>query len=936
MAAVATEMSVAGAGAGAGVESAKDAAGGSASPVSLHQRHRDVCHELNVDERTAALSWTAYETTNNNFSLEGNPMHWIGLALYVECRQSLTPTVGESCIIEGNCVSLTKLLRLCNISLYDFFHKIKKWLEMTDKKDDFRKKIDRLERNFFVSSVLFKKLRMIFYDIFRPTDPSDTPKPSKSNKKLKSTYCTSSSLFEFAWCLFICVKCEFPDLSNDLVNMYHMMLCCINLIVGNACVAQRKDIINPDTASICGLPSNWAKTNITEPPCIISQLCVNYLGSEIEVKSMKQYKFKSVLDQFFKKKYLKGNDQTFMGLIDPVNFNPNLKSLNNTYGTYMLSVGEFDERVILGDLETGSKVIDDEISRAIAAYETQKKATSVRDTPLSGRQHLVHKNDELTPVTMAIQSMNKLNVYLLGHTNSPSPALLALFQKCEENPFESIVTRQKTMGAQFLIAYSSLSSEDMAGNRLNLIEVLYYRLLEDILKEEQRRKPHINAQWLFENDIFHKVLFACCTDIVIYTYNSYNVRFPWVLECYQLYAFDFYKVIEPIVVTTKERLSRDIVKHLNTIEENVLEILAWKGNSPVWTKISELNDPIPRWSQVRIPENNAANQPDREVQRRQPSTSVECFIPSGSESPARKQLFKDTNIKPGQSLLNMNLNNSDGSANASESFSAQPPKRANRASSLGLFFRKFYHLCSIRLQNLCTNLGLTDEQLITKIWTLLEYNIVQESNLLKDRHLDQILMCTIYAMCKVCNSPTNRVERTFRDIMRCYRLQPQAKNNIYRDVLLGDADSENVAPHSTPNRVNSQQMRGDLIQFYNSVYIVSMRDYVFLLSGKMRNEIPPLSPLPDVSRGGAASGALASEAHRVSDHCPLYVYPLNTPLSNEQSPNTFQFNRNSTKDLHDINQLMSQETSATPLTIKRLFVAIDAPPEKKPRFVMRE
>lgn len=93
--------------------------------------------------------------------------------------------------------------------------------------------------------------------------------------------------------------------------------------------------------------------------------------------------------------YLAGNDQSFMGLIDPMNFNQNLKSLNTTYGTYMLSVGEFDERVILGmlyevsdfvyivfstnntcicwflgELETGSKVIDDEISKAIAAYET--------------------------------------------------------------------------------------------------------------------------------------------------------------------------------------------------------------------------------------------------------------------------------------------------------------------------------------------------------------------------------------------------------------------------------------------------------------------------------------------------------------------------------------------------------------------------------------
>ena len=37
-----------------------------------------------------------------------------------------------------------------------------------------------------------------------------------------------------------------------------------------------------------------------------------------------------------------------------------------------------------------------------------------------------------------------------------------------------------------------------------------------------------------------------------------------------------------------------------------------------------------------------------------------------------------------------------------------------------------------------------------KIWTCLEYSIVHHTHLLQDRHLDQLIMCAVYVVCKVC------------------------------------------------------------------------------------------------------------------------------------------------------------------------------------------
>lgn len=85
--------------------------------------------------------------------------------------------------------------------------------------------------------------------------------------------------------------------------------------------------------------------------------------------------------------------------------------------------------------------------------------------------------------------------------------------------------------------------------------------------------------------------------------------------------------------------------------------------------------------------------------------------------------------------------------------------------------------------------------------------------------------------------------------MKCYRFQPQAASHVYRSVLLpkslsaenktADGNSENVngpveaqqAP-LTPSSLagtssNFENMeRGDLIKFYNSVYVITVQSFV--------------------------------------------------------------------------------------------------------------
>lgn len=70
--------------------------------------------------------------------------------------------------------------------------------------EDFCKRVDLLERNFAVSSNIFKEYKPIFLDLFQ--DPSkDQPRAPRSRKQRRPP-CNATELFNFCWTLYIFIK----------------------------------------------------------------------------------------------------------------------------------------------------------------------------------------------------------------------------------------------------------------------------------------------------------------------------------------------------------------------------------------------------------------------------------------------------------------------------------------------------------------------------------------------------------------------------------------------------------------------------------------------------------------------------------------------------------------------------------------------------------
>ncbi|KAK7117046.1 hypothetical protein R3I94_022559 [Phoxinus phoxinus] len=986
--------------------------------VKTRHAFDDLCRALNMDEESSNRAWRSYENISKNYTLEGSDLHWLACALYVACRSSV-PTIGKG-TAEGNYVSLTRILRSSQQSLIEFFNKMKKWQDMANLPIEFQQSTEKLERNFTVTSVIFKKYVPLFRDIFKaPTD--ELPRMHRGRKQRRHP-CTVTEVFSFCWILFIHAKGNFPMISDDLVNSYHLLLCALDLVYGNALLcSSRKDLLNP---AFKGLPEDFNSKDYKPGPgslCFIEQLCELHDGLVLEAKGAKEHFWKPFIKKLFERKILKGKEDTLTGFLEPVNFGDSLASLNRVYEEHVLSSGSLDERVFLGeaareDIGTPGPCFcegienQDQPTNPLQNYMTASALKVC--TPLTGRRY-VPESSVGTPVSMAMQSVGRLHTLLTGFKYRPSMRLRDVFRSCVRDPSESIAARLKDMSEIFLQNYEGTGEEDknlardIAVKYFCLAEALYYKSLEVIINQEKKRLGDVDLSGILEQDVFHRSLIACCLEIVIFSYRPPG-EFPRVLQVFALPAYYFYKVIE-LLVRAEEGLFREVVKHLNHVEEQVLESLAWRGNSPLWESIREAKHCVPACQEVMPPQHledgsgSATHTPNKtefssKMAGKGVSPSPASLHDRYSSPPAGtacRRLFVDgdttsdpaqpvkvaqpslvSTISAGQTVVTMatatvTANNGQtvtipvqGIANESggitfipvqvsvtgqgggalPTLSAQaltgtltathtatvlnnpgparpdkkspqqgtPTKPAQKTGSLCLFFRKVYHLASVRLRDLCAKLDISAD-LRRKIWTCFEYSLVHCTDLMMDRHLDQLLMCAVYVMTKV-----TKEDKSFQNIMKCYRSQPQASSSVYRSVLISgrrrrhSGNSENAhrqcspteggqgqasgesspvsmrssstlpipqpssAP-STPTRApggpqETDEDRGDLIRFYNHVYIKQIKPFALRYSSnspKNGAEAPPLCPYPSL-RIGSPRRVLLSHNHSI------YISPHKT------------------------------------------------------------
>lgn len=501
---------------------------------------------------------------------------------------------------------------------------------------------------------------------------------------------TSQQLFEMCWSLFVCVKSEHPDKSiqPDLVASINLLLCCLELMFTNVVHDNRRDLIN---SSFTGLPKGFFSPSWDESKSaqidIMEKLCDRH--SLDEVRRVKTTKWEPVI-----RKYIANN--FFHGAINEIlavdNFEKNFKKVNDVYESFILSCSQFDERVFLYHADFGSKSFGRAVHSS-SAFDSQGNsahgASLMPQTPLSGHDFLHQSTSKLSPISSYKQNVRKL-IAIYNGQKGPSDSLKELLLvSCDEKVLDSLSDRLVRMEAIFN------SKMPCGQERFQYAEALYYRLLESIVKSEL--STHGRFDLFIYDENFNQTLVVLCLEIVLFAFSLHK-ELVTLLECFELEPFHFYKLIEVTIRNNKEIFTNEIIKHLKAVEEQCLDSLSWTSGSVLWIKIAEHNGKLPSSQDVEAPISRNSN--------------------DDSQSPSSVQLTPNS--------------------------SQTSPK------SLRLFFRKYYQLAHLRLKDLCKNLQFSNSSdLLRKIWTLFEYAVIEHTDLMKDRHLDQILMCCVYVLCKI-------------------------------------------------------------------------------------------------------------------------------------------------------------------------------------------
>jgi retinoblastoma-associated protein len=201
--------------------------------------------------------------------------------------------------------------------------------------------------------------------------------------------------------------------------------------------------------------------------------------------------------------------------------------------------------------------------------------------------------------------------------------------------------------------------------------------------------------------------------------------------------------------------------------------------------------------------------------------------------------------------------------------------------SYDIFFRRVLGHAAHRILELSNHLGLA-EIAREEVWTALKYALSDQTELMIDRHLDQVILCTVYSVCRV----NQAKQASFKLIREHYtELYSEESSKVLNFVSL-DRDSS-----------------GDIIKFYNQVYIQAMKHYLTKDVPTFRPRISALNPPSPLKASllgpvhySSISSPLKSQSSRKSER---------TPSMTPRTAKLYAFGESPSRNLESINQLIT-------------------------------
>ncbi|KAL6661040.1 hypothetical protein ACP70R_000424 [Stipagrostis hirtigluma subsp. patula] len=829
--------------------------GGAAA--SMEERFVDLCKsKLGLDESTMRQAMQLFNETKNillsNMSSLGGgspeeiERFWSACVLYCVSRLS---KAGKS--KEDGSITLCQILRASKLSIVDFFKEMPQfclkvshilsglygsnWEKLLEMKE--------LQANVVHLCSLSRCYKRAYQELFLSNDA----KSSEPN--------TGSDYYRFGWLLFLVLRIQTFGKFRDLVT-------------------STNELVSVLAVLIIHIPASLRNFNIKDSPYfgkksdrgvnLIASLCEKYHTSEDELSKALE-KTNTLIVDILKKKPCSAASEcqqdnlssidpegltVFKDMLEEDSLKPTLQILEKEYENAINTKGELDERMFANDEDSllGSGSLS---GGAINLPGTKRKydvmaspAKSITSpSPMSPPRFCLSpsrnsfcpsKMAPITPVSTAMTTAKWLRSTITPLPSKPSGELLRFFSACDKDVTDEITRRAGIiLGAIFTSSSfgDRICTNVRSTNRMDAIWTeqrkmealkLYYRVLESMCRAESQILSGNNLTSLLSNERFHRCMIACSAELVLATHKTVTMMFPAVLEKTGITAFDLSKVIESFV-RHEDSLPRELKRHLNSLEERLLESMAWEKGLSMYNSLivarpalsAEINrlgllaEPMPSLDAIAAHHNiSLGGLPPLPFQKQEHSPDKDDVRSPKRACTERRNVLVDSNSfrSPVKDILKSKLLPPLQSAFAS-------PTRPNPAAGgetcaetgIGVFFSKIAKLAAIRIRSLCERLQLS-QQVLERVYSLFQQILSQQTALFFNRHIDQIILCCIYGVAKI-----SQLELPFKEIIFGYRKQPQCKTQVFRAVYV------HRSPRSRNGKTGEDHV--DIIVFYNQIFV---------------------------------------------------------------------------------------------------------------------
>ncbi|XAR58140.1 hypothetical protein NMG60_11026538 [Bertholletia excelsa] len=845
--------------------------------ASVEVRFADFCKNGLLNENACTEAMKLFNRSKHLLSTSmaaigsGTPeeaeRYWFAFVLYSVKRLSQSDTGEHS-------FNICKILRVAKLNMVDFFKELPQFIVKagpilsSQYGADWEKRLEakELQANFVHLSLLSKYYKRTFQELFLISEVN-------SGEQLGVTNAAGivTDYHRFGWLLFLALRVHAFSSFKDLVTCTNGLVAILAILIIHIPVCFRKFAIHDS-------PRFVKKGN--KDVDLLMSLCNIYETSEDELRKTME-KANGLIADILKKKPHPASEYKieslenidtddliyFEDLMEEASLSSSLDILEKDYEDATRNKGELDERVFVneedsllgsGSLSGGAMNINETktIDSIASPAKTITSPLSPYRSPSTSRANVIlcGSNSKIlaTPVTTAMTTAKWLRTVICPLPPKPSPELERFLSSCDRDVTTDVIRRAKIIleaifptsgqGEQCIsgsLQSTSLMDSIWAEQRRTEALKLYYRVLQAMCTAESQILHASNLTSLLTNERFHRCMLACSAELVLATHKTVTMLFPAVLERTGITAFDLSKVIESFI-RHEESLPRELRRHLNSLEERLLESMVWEKGSSMYNSLavarpalsSEINrlgllaEPMPSLDAIAMHMNISCGSLPCVPSLQKYETSPDKYLPGLNgdiRSPKRlcteyRSVLVERNpfTSPVKDRL-LALNNLKPKLSPALQSAFASPTRPNPGAggetcaetAISIFFSKIVKLAAVRINGMVERLQLS-QPIRESVYCLFQQILTQRTTLFFNRHIDQIILCCLYGVAKI-----SQLKLTFREIIFNYRKQPQSKPQVFRSVF--------VDWSSAHRQGKTGQEHVDIITFYNEIFIPAVK-----------------------------------------------------------------------------------------------------------------